>query len=224
MTDSRNEDGNGRVSDGALRDGGRAGLRARMRRLFVEREGDSIVTAAPLLPVLRIWRWVWPYVRPFRRLFAASVLLMLLVPLVEAGRLYMLKVMVDEVLVPRDLGPFVWIAALTLGLTLVFGVANYFASYLGAVVGARFILAMTTDFFRHLQGLSLDFFERHRLGDILARLTSDVRAIEVLVLSGMNNMLVSGFRIAIFGGMLFVIHWQLALVVVVVAPGFWLAM
>ena len=79
--------------------------------------------------------------------------------------------------------------------------------------GARFILSMTTDFFRHLQGLSLDFFERHRLGDILARVTSDVRAIEILVLSGINNMLLAVFKIVIFGGMLFFIDWQLALVV-----------
>jgi ABC-type multidrug transport system fused ATPase/permease subunit len=218
MTNSRSDDNNGRPADGAGR-----GLRGRLRQLFVKSEGDAIVSAAPLLPVLRVWRWAWPYARPFRRLLVVSVLITLVVPLIEAGRLYMLKVLVDEVLVPKDLGPFVWIAALTLGLTLLFGVANYFASYTSALVGARFILSMTTHFFRHLQGLSLDFFERHRLGDIIARVTSDVRAIETLVLSGMNNMLVAVFKIAIFAGMLFFVHWQLALVVLVVAPGFWLA-
>jgi ATP-binding cassette, subfamily B, bacterial len=222
MTNRYNQDENGRVTDAAPRNGG--GLRVRMRRLFVGAESDAIVAPAPLLPLLRIWRWVWPYAKPFQRSLAASVLLTLLVPLIEAGRLYMLKVMVDEVLVPQDLGPFPWIAAVTLGFTLLLGVANYFASYFGALVGARFILSMTTDFFRHVQGLSLDFFERHRLGDILARVTSDVRAIEVLVLSGINNILVAVFKIAIFGGMLFFIQWQLALVVVVVAPFFWLAM
>jgi ABC-type multidrug transport system fused ATPase/permease subunit len=79
---------------------------------------------------------------------------------------------------------------------------------------------MTTSFFRHLQGLSLDFFERHRLGDILARVSGDVRAIETLVLSGMNNFAQSVFRVVLFAGMLFYLDWQLALVVLVVAPGF----
>jgi len=224
MTNSRNQDDNGRVTDAALRNGGGLRLRARMKRLFVGSEGDSIVTAAPLLPLVGIWRWVWPYVKPFRRWLTVGVLLTLVVPLIEAARLYMLKVMVDEVLVPRDLGPFVWVASLVLGLTLLFGLASYFATYVAAMVGQRFILSMTTDFFRHLQGLSLDFFERHRLGDILARVISDVRAIEMLVLSGINNALLAVFKIAIFGGMLFFIHWQLALVVMVVAPAFWLAM
>jgi ABC-type multidrug transport system fused ATPase/permease subunit len=224
MARTRSGDNNGRPADDSRPDAEARGVGKRVRRLFVGSEGDAIVAAAPLLPMVRIWRWVWPYVRPFRFTLGASVLLLMAVPLIEAGRLYMLKVMVDEVLVPEDLGPFVWVAAVTVGLTLLLGVTNYFASYVGAVVGARFILSMTTNFFRHLQGLSLDFFERHRLGDVLARVTSDVRAIEVLVMSGLNSMLVSIFKIVIFSGMLFFIHWQLALVVLVVAPGFWLAM
>jgi ABC-type multidrug transport system fused ATPase/permease subunit len=224
VTDSVKQDENGHVSEDALRIRGGLPLRGRMRRLFVEDEGDAIVSAAPLLSLPGIWRWVWPYLRPVRRWLALSVVLILMVPLIEAARLYMLKVMVDEVLVPSDLGPFVWIAGVILGFTLLYGVTSYFATYVAAWIGQRFILSMTTDFFRHLQGLSLDFFERHRLGDILARLVADVRSIETVVLSGINNVLVAVFKIVIFGSLLFFIDWQLALVVLAVAPGFWLVM
>lgn len=224
MTNSGKLDENGRVTDAAVRIGDGPRGRGRMRRLFVESEGDSIVAAAPLLSLTGIWRWAWPYMKPFRRWLIVSVVLTAMVPLIEAARIYMLKVMVDEVLVPRDLEPFVWIAAVVLGFTVLFGVTSYFATYVAAWVGQRFVRSMTTDFFRHLQGLSLDFFERHRLGDILARLVADVRSIETLVLSGINNILLAVFKIAIFTGMLFYIHWQLALVVLVVAPAFWLVM
>ncbi len=218
-----NQDENGRMTDAGRRDGGQR-LRGRMRRLFVDSEGDTIVTAAPLLSLTGIWRWAWPYMKPFRRWLAVAVVLTLMVPVIEAARIYMLKVTVDEVLVPRDLEPFAWIAAVVLGLTVLFGLTSYFATYAAAWVGQRFVRSMTTDFFRHLQGLSLDFFERHRLGDILARLVADVRSIETLVLSGVNNILLAVFKIAIFTGMLFYIDWQLALVVLVVAPVFWLVM
>ena len=53
-----------------------------------------------------------------QRLLIASVLLTLAVPLLEAARLYMLKVLVDEVLVPKDLDPFIWVAAAIIGFTL----------------------------------------------------------------------------------------------------------
>jgi len=220
MTNSRNNDEDGRPADAAPEDGTGRRVRRRMRRLFVGTEGDAIVSAAPLLPIIKIFRWVWPYVRPFRAYLVLSVSLSLLVPLIEAARLYMLKLMVDEVLIPKDLDPFVWIAGLTLGLTLLYGVAAYFDTYLGMLVGQRFILSMRTDFFRHLQGLSLDFFERYRLGDILARLTTDIRAIEGFVLAGINNALSALFKIFVFAGMLFFLDWQLALVVLVIAPFF----
>jgi ATP-binding cassette, subfamily B, bacterial len=196
------------------------GLRGRLRRLFVGSEGRTIVTPAPLLPVLNIFQWFWPYVRPFRRYVLLSVLLSLAVPVIQGGRLYMLKVMVDEVFVPHDLEPFVWIAAVVLGLTLLNAVAWFFDSYLGIWVGQRFILSMRTDFFRHLQGLSLDFFERRRLGDVLARLTEDIRAIESFILSGVNNALSSVFKVALFAGALFFLDWRLALVSLVIAPVF----
>jgi ABC-type multidrug transport system fused ATPase/permease subunit len=179
-----------------------------------------MVTAAPVVPLLRIMRWGWPYVRPYKRLLVLSILLALLVPLFEAGRLYMVKLIVDDVLVPADLSPFVWIAALTLGLTVFASVAMYFEAYYGAYIGQQFILTMRTDFFRHLQGLSLDFFERHRLGDILARIIGDVRSIEAVALAGGTKALGAIFKVIVFTGMLFYLDWRLALIVVVLAPIF----
>jgi len=220
MTKSPRNDENGRPTDAEPEHGFKRRMRGRVKQLFVGSESDAIVTAAPLLPVVRIFRWVWPYIRPFRRWVFASVLLSLLVPLLDAARIYMLKVMVDEVIVPQDLDPFIWVAGLMLGLTLVYGIASYFDTYLGMWVGQRFILSMRTDFFRHLQGLSLDFFERHRLGDILARLTADIRAIEGFVLAGVNNASSALSRIIVFSGMLFFLDWQLALVVLIIAPVF----
>jgi ABC-type multidrug transport system fused ATPase/permease subunit len=149
-----------------------------------------------------------------------SVVLSICLPLVEAARLYMIKVTIDNVLIPEDYSQFPWVAGAMVGLTLVYAAASYFDAMLGIWVGQRFILSMRTDFFRHLQNLSLDFFERRRLGDILARLTGDIRAIESLVLAGLNKGLASIFKVAIFAGMLFFLDWQLALVVLMITPIF----
>ena len=205
-------------------DGAESGLRGRFRRLFVGAEGRTIVMPAPLLPVMKIFRWVWPYVRPFRRYLVLSVLLALAVPLIQGGRLYMFKLLVDDVLVPGNLDPFAWIAGVILALTLLNGVMTFLETYLGIWVGQRFKLTMRTDFFRHIQGLSLDFFERRRLGDILARLTEDIRAIESFVLSGITIGLSSVFKIGIFAGALFVLDWRLAIIALLIAPAFGILM
>ncbi|MFL5820906.1 MAG: ABC transporter ATP-binding protein [Solirubrobacteraceae bacterium] len=193
------------------------------RALAPPSKGGGVVAAAPPVPIAEIFRRFWPYARPLRRWIAVSLLLVGLVPLIETATIWMFKLVVDDVLVPRDFGPFWWIALAYLGLTLLDGVASFLDDYVATWVGERFLLSLRTDFFAHLQRLSLDFFERRRLGDLLARLTGDITTIESFVLSGVTDALSYGLRIVFFTGALFLLRWELALVSLLVAPLFWLS-
>jgi ATP-binding cassette subfamily B protein len=186
-------------------------------------DAGGVVVAAPPVPVREIFRRFWPYARPYRRWLWVTALFVILLPAIETATIWLFKLVVDEVLVPRDFGPFLWIALAYLGLTLLSGVVSFLDDYLSTWVGERFLLSLRTDFFRHLQGLSLDFFERKRLGDVLSRLTSDVSSIENFVLSGVADALSYVIRIVLFLGALFYLQWDLALVSLFVAPLFWVA-
>ena len=72
-------------------------------------------------------------------------------------------------------------------LAFVGAVVSFADDYLSTLAGERFVLDLRTSLFRHLHDLSLDFFERRRLGDMISRLTGDVGAIETLVLSGVAS-------------------------------------
>ena len=150
-------------------------------------------------------------------------MLIALVPLVDAAMIWMFKVVVDEVLVPHDFGPFAWIAAAYVVLTLVAGVLGFADDFLADWIGERFLLDLRTRFFAHLQGLSLDFFDRRRLGDLISRLTGDIASIESFVLSGVTDAVSYSLRIVFFSAALFYLQWDLALISLLVAPLFWLA-
>jgi hypothetical protein len=94
--------------DGRPRPGG---LRARVwRALAPPSQGRRVVAAAPPVPIADIFRRFWPYARPLRRWIALSLVLVAVVPLIETATIWMFKLVVDDVLVPRDFGPFWWIA------------------------------------------------------------------------------------------------------------------
>jgi ABC-type multidrug transport system fused ATPase/permease subunit len=196
------------------------GVRSRMRRLFLMAEGDDIVRPAPPVPARRIFQAFWPYARPYRGWIGASVVLIVAGAAIRAAKLYMIKVIVDEMLVPRELEPLAWIAPALVGLTVLGGAVSFGSSYISTWIGQRFLLSLRTSFFRHLQGLSLDFFERRRLGDLVSRLTGNINAIESFVLSGLAQALSSALTIVFFVGALFYIEWRLALVVLLVVPIF----
>jgi len=198
-------------------------LRARLRRLLVPvADGLDVVPAAPPVPVREIFRRFWPDARPYRLAIAAGAFFLVLVPAIEAVEIWLFKLVVDDVLVPRDVGALLPLAAAYLGLTVVSGLVRFGDDYLATWVGERFLLNLRARLFAHVQGLSLDVLDRRRLGDVLSRLTSDVQAIERFVLTGVGDGVSALARIVFFTGALLVLSWRLALVSLVVVPLFWL--
>jgi len=187
--------------------------------------GDRTRVAAttPRVAVRHIVRRFWPYARPFRRALVLSGVLVVVLPVIEAAQIWMFKLAVDEVIVPQDLRPLRWLAVAYVGLALAAGIVSFAADYLSAWIGEGFLLKLRASVFQHVQGLSLDFFERRPVGDLVSRLTGDVAAIETFVLSGVTRAVAYGIQIAIFAGALFYLRWELALVALMVGPVAWAA-
>jgi ATP-binding cassette, subfamily B, bacterial len=193
-----------------------------MKRVPHSDGGAGLVAPAPRLRLRELVRRFWPYARPYRVWIVAVLVLIGLSQAVDTAIIWLFKPVVDEVLVPHDLGALLPFAIAYLALVIAGGFVSFADDWLSTWVGERFLLGLRTSVFRHLQGLSLDFFERRRLGDLIARLTGDVGAIETLVLSGVTDAISYVLRIAFFAGALFLLDWQLALFALVVTPVFWL--
>jgi ATP-binding cassette subfamily B protein len=196
-------------------------LRTRVTRLFAPvAAGEALVAPAPVVPVREIFRRFWPYARPYRRWLYVLLVGVAALPAIQTAEIWLFKVLVDEVLVPRDFAPFVWLALAFVALSLLGAVVGFVDEYGSTWIGERFVLSLRTSLFRHLQGLSLDFFERRRLGDLVSRLTGDVASIESFVLSGVADGVSYVLRILFFAGALFYLQWELALVSLTVLPLF----
>ncbi|MFB7458155.1 ABC transporter ATP-binding protein [Streptomyces sp. NPDC056188] len=191
------------------------------RLLSVGADEQGVVTAAPPLSLREVFRRFWPYTRGRRGWLAPLLLLTTTGPLVDAAELWLFKIMVDEVLVPRDLHPFVWIAPTYVGLILLSGVFGFADDLTSAYVSERFLLSLRSDVFRHVQGLSLGFFERRRLGDVLSRITGDVESVETFLLSGVADVFYDLLQLGVFLGLLFYLSWDLTLLAIVIVPLFW---
>ncbi|MFI9252962.1 ABC transporter ATP-binding protein [Streptomyces sp. NPDC053069] len=195
-----------------------------LRRLLAVGEGsDAVVAAAPTVSPREVFRRFWPYTRGGRRWLVPLLLFSLFGPAVDAGEIWLFKSVVDGVLVPRDLRPLEWIAPAYLGLILCSGVLGFADDVTSTWVGERFLLSLRSAVFRHVQGLSLGFFERRRLGDVLSRVTGDVDAVETFLLSGVADALYYVVCLGVYLGLLFYLRWDLTLLALAVVPLFWAA-
>ena len=170
-----------------------------------------------------IFRRFWPDARPYKRFFLLTLVFVALGPALQAVEIYLYKILVDDVLVPRDFDPFIWLAGAYIGLNVLGGVIGFFDDYLSTWVTENFLLRLRTRLFGHLLRQSPDALDKRRLGDVLTRLSGDVNAIETFVFSGIQDGLAHGLKVLFFTGALFFIDPLLATLSLIAAPLFWFA-
>src|SRR5205085_2485016 len=103
------------------------------------------------------------------------------------------------------------------------GIVSFCQRVLSTWLSERFLVRLRTELFSHLHGLSMEFFERRRLGDIVARLTGDVGAVESFLVSGLADATSYVLTLLVFMVALLWLDWQLTLASLAVAPVFWFA-
>jgi subfamily B ATP-binding cassette protein MsbA len=97
-------------------------------------------------------------------------------------------------------------------------VMNYFSVILMRYVTERVMADVRDDVYRHLHTLSLGFFMRHNTGEVVSRVTNDAEAVGGAVTDIFRNALREPFTIVGLVALLFVIHWKLALVSLLIFP------
>jgi ATP-binding cassette, subfamily B, bacterial len=162
--------------------------------------------------------WLWPLVRPHRRLVALASAAVLVQTGAGLAMPYLVKVAIDQGVVPRDLEVINRVALAYLVLAAVQFVASRSEIEAVARAGQRVLFTVRTRLFRHLQTLSLDFYERERTGRLVARMTADIDAMSDLVTDGLVTLVTGLITVVGVAVILIWMDWQLALATLVVAP------
>jgi ATP-binding cassette subfamily B protein len=111
-----------------------------------------------------------------------------------------------------------FVAAGALGIAF-----SYAQTYYTGWTGERMLADLRNQLFRHLQRLSLGFYERNRAGVIISRLTNDVEALDQLVTDGVTSLVQNTLTLAGTAVVLFFLDWRLALASLTVMPAMALA-
>jgi ABC-type multidrug transport system fused ATPase/permease subunit len=187
------------------------------------RPAEPLVNAAPSLTLRRIVRRFWPQLRPYRWWLLLAIMVITLGQGLDAAAIWLFEILVDDVLTPPNPALFGQLAAGNAGITVALGLVTFADQYLAAWMGEGFLHRLRMRVFSHLQSLPLQFFERRPMGDILSRLTSDINAIEDLLLTGATGAVANILKIVIYCGILFFLNWHLALAALIAMPLFGLA-
>jgi ATP-binding cassette subfamily B protein len=189
------------------------------------------------LPSLwRIGRRFWPYLGRQRRLVAGSLLALFAEVGLRLLEPWPLKFVFDHFFATGEaagrpgiplleaIDPSVQLTLLAMAVVLITGLralVTYFNTVGFALVANRVMTQVRADLYRHLQSLSLSFHTRARGGDMVIRVIGDVGLLREVVVTAVLPLLGNFLILVGMVGLMFWLHWQLALLASLTVPLFW---
>lgn len=196
---------------------------------------DRKITAGVLR---RLFRRMGPHLKGHRRKLLLGFLAMIGVALAEIMRPWPIKIVFDGILVPQEKPDAVtgWLTSVfgtgdallgamafaILGTALLGGAMGFAQAHLIAAVGQKVVAQIRLDLYRHVHRLSHSFHDTASSGDIIARLTGDVRMMRDLLIDAAvlfaAHMIVFVLTVAVMTWM----DWRLTLMALTILPALWL--
>src|SRR5262249_28799116 len=155
--------------------------------------------------------------RPYKLRVSLAILTLLAATAVSLAPPYLVGLAVDDVQ-SGDIDALDWVVGAVVAGGLLGIACSYAQAYFTRWTGERMLADLRNHLFRHLQRLSLGFYERNRAGVLISRLTNDVEALDQLVTDGMTSLVQNTLTLAGSAVILFLLDWRLALAVLTVMP------
>jgi lipid A export permease/ATP-binding protein MsbA len=158
------------------------------------------------------------YLRRYIKVFVMSLLAMTVAAATEPLFVSLMRPLIDDGFVGKDIKAVVSVIIMVVGLFLVRGIAGFINDYSTAWLSGHLVQTLRQELFEHLLHLPVSYYENHPSGRIISRVINDVNQITE---AGFNVITVSvkdGVTVLGLFGLLFYIDWQLTLICLVVFP------
>jgi ATP-binding cassette subfamily B protein len=158
------------------------------------------------------------YLKPYHwRLLTVGVLVIIGTLLNLAGPILLGRA-IDNYIAAGDVTGLVQTVLLMLGAYLGAGLATISQGVVMIGLGQRFVADIRAGLFAHIQALSMAYHDRHKVGDVMSRVSNDTEAINSVLSNGLtdfttNILLLGGIMVAMF-----FLNWPLASGTLLVLP------
>lgn len=171
-------------------------------------EGTSGQTFARLLS----------YLIRYRLALVLVILLLLVGTVLNLVIPYLLGQGLNNLSGPRDLNALwqtvLWMALAALGAWLALALQGQILIR----VAERAMYDLRRELFEHIMTLSLNFFDRRPIGELMSSVTNDTEVISLFFRSGLGTLLSESMKIIFIVIAMLWLNWQLAIAALVIAP------
>lgn len=158
------------------------------------------------------------YLKPYKGRVALAVFLMMLVTASALPMPRITQYTLDVVLPTKSQHRLLMVFWFILGLYAFRGIASFSLNYLLGWLGQRIVFDLRFQSYRHLNRLSLSYYDKRQTGKIMARVIDDINVIQYMITGGFVTLITDVLTLIVVLPVIFHMQWRLAWIAVVIVP------
>lgn len=162
----------------------------------------------------RLLKYTNPYKVTFYFVAVAAILLSFFAVL----RPYLLKVTVDDAIIPQDYDNLVFYVGLMAGVLLLEVIFQFLFVYFANLLGQEVVRDLRVNLFKHMLNFKMTYFDKSAVGRLVTRAVSDIETIASIFSQGLFMIISDILKMLVVIGFMFYQSWQLTLLVLTVLP------
>ncbi len=167
---------------------------------------------------MEIYLRLLSYIRPYIPRLSLAIVCILVASAANLYVPWIIKDVIDGVLASKDMAMLNKIATGIVIIYLVRGVFFYGQTYLMSYIGQKVIIDIREAVYRHLQRLSLSYYEKRQTGAIMSHITNDVAALQNALVESVIELVTESTVLIGSMGTMFYLHWKLSLLTFIALP------
>ena len=158
------------------------------------------------------------YLKDYWKIFAASVVSMLVVAATMPAFGYLLKPLINEGFVDKNMQKMAWLPLAVVGLFLVRGVFNFFNDYCTTYLSGSLVDRIRREMFAKMMRLPSSYYSGNAGGRLVSRVLNDAGQITEAGFNVITVIAKDGVSVVGLLGLLMYLNWQLTLITFAVLP------
>ncbi|OGW33391.1 MAG: hypothetical protein A2X58_03860 [Nitrospirae bacterium GWC2_56_14] len=167
---------------------------------------------------MEIYKRLLLYLIPYKMRLFSAVLFMGLTSAMISAQTYLVKPMLDKVVLANDMKLGLLLALGLIPVSALKGLTAYIRDYLLGYVGQKIVNNIRDQLYAHIQSLSFSYFTRTPTGVIMSRITNDVNLVQGALTRAPSSLAQGILTMAALTGYILYLNWRLAVLSIIVLP------
>jgi ATP-binding cassette subfamily B protein len=166
-------------------------------------------------------RRVFSFARPYRRMLAVFLVLIIIDALVGAANPLLTRAIINELTDHRPTtGVVLWLAFAIGALAVFDAMLGLWERWISSRVGESLIFDMRNRVFNHIQRMPIAFFTRTQTGALISRLNNDVLGAQQAFTDTFNSVIGNAISVGVTLLAMFILSWKITVLALLMLPVF----